>query len=262
MIFPLNLHLLACVSREFDSWLLYDDLTDVIVLQMKRVVVGEQTRRTVGTEEQLALNDVIQVVAHEPWAVNSSIRISGNLMSLVTVFWVTRILVTYRSYLTRPVSVVSCTVYWEELRLDVKESKASDLFNKTTLLKMFTNLNKLFQKVLNAAARFIFRIPKFDHISVALFHLHWLPVIYRVRFKLLLFVFKALNNQASEYWSNRFSSTLLHHSLSPSLQRPDPPEGPKNLPQDLRWSYLSTFWAITLERLAFGHSIKSYCYCF
>ena len=42
------------------------------------------------------------------------------------------------------------------------------------------------QKVLNAAARLIFRIPKFDHISPALFHLHWLPVAYRVHLKLLI----------------------------------------------------------------------------
>ena len=39
------------------------------------------------------------------------------------------------------------------------------------------------QKVLNAAARLIFRIPMFDHISPALFHLRWLPVAYRVHFK-------------------------------------------------------------------------------
>ena len=41
------------------------------------------------------------------------------------------------------------------------------------------------QKVFNAAARLIFGIPKFDHISSALCHLHWLPVVYRVQFKLL-----------------------------------------------------------------------------
>ena len=55
------------------------------------------------------------------------------------------------------------------------------------------------QKVLNAAARLIFRIPKFDHISPALFHLHWLPVAYRVHFKLLLLVYKSLNNQGPQY---------------------------------------------------------------
>ena len=55
------------------------------------------------------------------------------------------------------------------------------------------------QKVLNAAARLIFRIPKFDHISPALFHLHWLPVAYRIHFKLLLLVYKSLNNQGPQY---------------------------------------------------------------
>ena len=55
------------------------------------------------------------------------------------------------------------------------------------------------QKVFKAAARLIFRIPKFDHISSALSHLHWLPVTYRVHFKLLLLVYKSLNNQGPQY---------------------------------------------------------------
>ncbi|PFX29714.1 putative RNA-directed DNA polymerase from transposon X-element [Stylophora pistillata] len=55
------------------------------------------------------------------------------------------------------------------------------------------------QKVLNAAARLIFRIPKFHHISSALYNLHWLPVAYRVHFKLLLLIYKALNNQGPLY---------------------------------------------------------------
>ena len=53
--------------------------------------------------------------------------------------------------------------------------------------------------MLNAAARLIVRIPKFDHISPALFHLQWLPVAYRVHFKLLLLVYKYVNNQGSQY---------------------------------------------------------------
>ena len=36
------------------------------------------------------------------------------------------------------------------------------------------------QKVQNAAARVIFQIPKFDHITPALIDLHWLPVTFRV----------------------------------------------------------------------------------
>ena len=42
------------------------------------------------------------------------------------------------------------------------------------------------QKVQNAAARVTFQIAKFDHITPALIHLHWLPVTFRVQFKLLL----------------------------------------------------------------------------
>ena len=56
------------------------------------------------------------------------------------------------------------------------------------------------QKVLNAAARLIVGVSsKFDHIYCTLFDLHWLPVIYRIHFKLLLLVYKALNNQAPDY---------------------------------------------------------------
>ena len=55
------------------------------------------------------------------------------------------------------------------------------------------------QKVLNIPALLTFGISKFDHISCALFHLHWLPVAYCLQFKLLLLVYKAVNNQAPEY---------------------------------------------------------------
>ena len=51
------------------------------------------------------------------------------------------------------------------------------------------------QKVQNAAARVIFQIAEFDHITPALIDLNWLPVTFRVQFKLLLFVYKSLHNQ-------------------------------------------------------------------
>ena len=40
------------------------------------------------------------------------------------------------------------------------------------------------QKVLNAAARFTCFIPKFAHITPVLRELHWLPVKFRVEFKI------------------------------------------------------------------------------
>ena len=59
-------------------------------------------------------------------------------------------------------------------------------------------LNK-FQRVQNAAARFISNIPRFSHISPILRELHWLPIKYRIIFKINLITFKALQGNASRY---------------------------------------------------------------
>ncbi len=55
------------------------------------------------------------------------------------------------------------------------------------------------QRIQNAAARLVCLMPKFCHITPLLKELHWLPVVFRVRFKVLLFVFKALNGMAPNY---------------------------------------------------------------
>ena len=55
------------------------------------------------------------------------------------------------------------------------------------------------QKVLNAAARFVYQLPKFCHITPVLKALHWLPVKYRIMFKIILLVFKILHGLAPTY---------------------------------------------------------------
>ncbi len=55
------------------------------------------------------------------------------------------------------------------------------------------------QLVQNATARLLTGAKKYDHVTPILASLHWLPVHFRVQFKNLLFVFKALNNQAPSY---------------------------------------------------------------
>ncbi len=57
------------------------------------------------------------------------------------------------------------------------------------------------QRVLNAAARLIHPCPRFSHITPVLRSLHWLPVKFRVEFKIALLVYKALNNIAPIYIS-------------------------------------------------------------
>ena len=49
------------------------------------------------------------------------------------------------------------------------------------------------QYVLNSAARVIARSWKFDHITLLLIELHWLPVEQWIIFKILLFTFKVIN---------------------------------------------------------------------
>ena len=58
--------------------------------------------------------------------------------------------------------------------------------------------NKL-QRAQNAAARLITRTRKSDHITPVLMCLHWLPVEFRSQYKLLLYVYKALNDLAPLY---------------------------------------------------------------
>ena len=55
------------------------------------------------------------------------------------------------------------------------------------------------QIVQNAAARIIAKTNRRQHITPVLCKLHWLPVQYRVTFKILLFTYKALNDIAPGY---------------------------------------------------------------
>ena len=59
-------------------------------------------------------------------------------------------------------------------------------------------LNKL-QNVQNTAARIITRTSRYSHITPVLKELHWLPVQYRVKYKILTHTFKALHDQSPVY---------------------------------------------------------------
>ena len=55
------------------------------------------------------------------------------------------------------------------------------------------------QSVVNAAARLVTRVNKYDHISPILHQLHWLRVNSRIEFKVALMTFKCLNRMAPTY---------------------------------------------------------------
>ena len=60
------------------------------------------------------------------------------------------------------------------------------------------SLSKL-QRIQNTAARLVSKTKKSDHITPVLAALHWLPIKYRIVFKILLITFKALNGLAPNY---------------------------------------------------------------
>ena len=64
-----------------------------------------------------------------------------------------------------------------------------------------TQLSKL-QRVQNTAARLICNVSRFEPISIVLFELHWLPVHYRIIFKVLVITYKAINGMAPKYISD------------------------------------------------------------
>ena len=61
-----------------------------------------------------------------------------------------------------------------------------------------SQLKKL-QSIQNSAARLVTRTRKRECITPILYNLHWLPIKYRIIFKLLLIVYKILANQAPLY---------------------------------------------------------------
>ena len=69
-------------------------------------------------------------------------------------------------------------------------------------------LSKL-QGVQNAAARLITNTKKYDHITPALYYLHWLPVFYHTYFKILIITFKAIYNMSPSYISNLVSEVVF-----------------------------------------------------
>ena len=65
-------------------------------------------------------------------------------------------------------------------------------------------VNRL-QSILNTAALLVTMTRKYDHITPILRDLHWLPVNFRVQFKLLLQAYKALHGLIPSYLSSKLS---------------------------------------------------------
>ena len=79
----------------------------------------------------------------------------------------------------------------------------------SVLARLPWSLVQQLQSVLNSAARLIFGLKRFDHITPALMDLHWLPYPQRITYKLCMIMFKCLRGSAPAYLADYYTSTSL-----------------------------------------------------
>ena len=103
-------------------------------------------------------------------------------------------------YHLRNIAKLRSIISHSELELSIHAfiSSRLDYCNSLFTCLNKTSINKL-QLVQNAAARLLTRSKKSCHITPILVSLHWLPIQYRIHFKVLTLTFKALHNQAPAY---------------------------------------------------------------
>ena len=86
---------------------------------------------------------------------------------------------------------------------------------------LFTGLPKKtterLQVIQNSAARLLTRTKRREHISPVLATLHWLPVTFRVDFKVLLLTYKTINGQGPSYIAN----SLIDYAPARTLRSSD-----------------------------------------
>ena len=89
----------------------------------------------------------------------------------------------------------------------------SSVFQHQTFNKM--------QRVQNAAAKFVLGLKRNESSMEALKTLHWLPIKFRIQFKIMLLVYKCLNGQAPSYLSEllELKSTTLRPGLWSTYDR-------------------------------------------
>ena len=77
-----------------------------------------------------------------------------------------------------------------------------------------------YKKIQNPAARIITRTSRSSHITPVLKSLHWLPVQYRINFKLYCITHRALSLEEPHYLNSLLINRLNSHSLRSSSFNP------------------------------------------
>ena len=86
-----------------------------------------------------------------------------------------------------------------------------------------TNLSKL-QQVLNAAVRLVCSLPRHEHVTSSFIRLHWLPIKFRINFKIAMLCFKCLHGHARSYLKSTIAikkTSTYNRRSSTSIQLED-----------------------------------------
>ena len=174
---------------EHDKLLLNDEKTELLVIgtrqQLSKVNISSITVRNSSIMKSLVVRNLGSYI-DDKLSMNSHINRVCN-----TSFYYLHNITRIRKHLSRDSS---------ETLIHAFTSSRLDYGNNLLYGLPRVQINKI-QRVQNAAARLIFEQPKFCHMTPVLSQLHWLPIRYRIEFKILLILlFTAWRQIISANW--------------------------------------------------------------
>lgn len=197
-----------CVS-DIKNWMahnclqLNDSKTELICFKSQRSKISDSSfKLRVGSSEVTPSNCVrnLGVLMDEHLAMDAWIK-----KTCAVCFMHLRDIAAIRSSLTESAAIAL---------VHALISSRIDYCNSLLCGVTSSQLQKL-QRVQNSAARVVTLTSKFDSATDQLRKLHWLPVAARIKFKILLFCFKALNGLTPKY----ISDLLRHHETRRPLRQ-------------------------------------------
>ena len=169
-----------------------DPKTDMMVISSKHLPIKDFIPVKVGDH----LISASPKLKNLGVIMDQHLSMTSHISNIVrTAFFKIREISYYRRFLTSSATKTLIHAYITS-RLDYCNGLLYGLPKEST--------NKL-QSVLNTAARLVTLTRKYDSITPVLKELHWLPVIFRIRYKVLLQVFESLNRMAPEYLSDKLT---------------------------------------------------------
>ena len=198
-----------CCVRDIDEWMirnylkLNQDKTDLVVISSRFHPMPDIDHITVGSE-CIAPRDSVRNLGVQFDSIFSFEEHIKNICK--SSFYHLRNIAKIRKYLSQDTCEILVHAFISS-KLDHCNSLLHGL-PKYLLARL--------QAVQNAAARVVTLTPKHVHITPVLINLHWLPVEFRITFKVLLLVYKALHGLAPSYISDLLNFKTYSRSLRSS----------------------------------------------